>query len=103
MKYITTFLLLLGGFTFLFAQDDELNDKMITAAAKGELTKVHSYVKKGADVNAKNKARWTALAYACKYDFPDIVKNFLENKAEVNGKGKTGSPPLFISLNQRFF
>lgn len=103
MKYIITLFLFLGCSAFVAAQDEDLNDKMITCAAKGELTKVHQYVKKGADVNAKNKARWTALAYACKYDFGDVVKYLLENNADVNGKVNTGSTPIYIALNAGYY
>lgn len=103
MKYLLSILIVLGASLGTIAQDDELNEKMITAAAKGELTKVHSYVKKGADVNSKNKARWTALAYACKYGHSDIVKYMIENKADINGKVNTGSTPLYIALNAGFY
>ncbi|PKP20674.1 MAG: hypothetical protein CVU05_08585, partial [Bacteroidetes bacterium HGW-Bacteroidetes-21] len=72
-----------------WSQDEELNDRFVTAAAKGELSKVQSLHKKGADINAKNKARWTALAYACKYGNKDIVKYLLVNKVDVNGKVNT--------------
>ena len=103
MRLLLTFLAILTASVITFAQDDEINDKMITAAAKGELTKVHSYVKKGADINAKNKARWTALAYACKYGHIDIVKYLIDKKVDLNAKVNTGSTPLYIALNGNFY
>ncbi len=76
---------------------------LVTAAAKGNLGKVKSYVKKGEDINQKNRARWTALAYAIKYDYPDIVKYLIENGADINETVNTGETPLQIALkNSRF-
>lgn len=97
--YISLFFLIAPA----WAQDEDINDKLVTAAAKGELSKVQSLHKKGADINAKNKARWTALAYACKYGNDDIVKYLLVNKVDVNGKVNTGSTPLYIALNAGFY
>jgi len=80
----------------LFA--DEQVDKYVTAAAKGEYSKVVSYVKKGISIDAKNQARWTALGYACKYNYPDIVKFLIENGAAINEPVNTGSTPLAVAL-----
>lgn len=77
---------------------DELTDKYVTAAAKGEYGKVVSYVKKGVAIDGKNQARWTALAYACKYGHSDIVKFLVENGANVNETVNTGSTPLAVAL-----
>jgi len=77
---------------------DDLVDKYVTAAAKGEYSKVVSYVKKGVGIDQKNQARWTALAYACKYNHMDIVKFLIENGAGINEKVNTGSTPLAVAL-----
>jgi ankyrin repeat protein len=103
MKLLLTILAVISISVSAFAQDNELNEKMITAAAKGETSKVSAYLKKGADINSKNKARWTALAYACKYGHPEVVKLLLEKKADVNCKVNTGSTPLYIALNGGYY
>ncbi|MBI5541692.1 MAG: ankyrin repeat domain-containing protein [Bacteroidia bacterium] len=77
---------------------DELVDKYVTAAAKGEYSKVVSFVKKGVAIDGKNQARWTALAYACKYNHEDIAKYLVENGANVNETVNTGSTPLAVAL-----
>ncbi len=71
---------------------------LVTAAAKGDLSKVKSYVKKGENINQKNRARWTALAYAVKFDHMDIVKYLIENGADINQTVNTGETPLQIAL-----
>ncbi len=71
---------------------------LVTAAAKGDLGKVKSYVRKGENVNQKNRARWTALAYAVKYDHIDIVKFLLDNDADIDETVNTGETPLQIAL-----
>lgn len=81
-----------------YIEADELTDKFVTAAAKGELSKVMAYVKKGVNIDQKNQARWTALAYACKYNHPEIVKFLVENGANINETVNTGSTPLAVAL-----
>ncbi|HBF88417.1 MAG TPA: hypothetical protein DDX39_07205 [Bacteroidales bacterium] len=96
-RFLYTIVFLFSFSTLIFAQDEE---KMITAAATGNLSKVTSYVKKGVDVNAKSKTRWTALAYAAKYNYKDIVEYLLENGADINQKVNTGATALQISVNE---
>ena len=76
---------------------------LVTAAAKGDLGRVKSYVKKGENVNQKNRARWTALAYAVKFDHMDVVKFLVENGADINETVNTGETPLQIALkNEKY-
>ncbi len=78
----------------LFSQDD---DKFLTAAAKGDLAKVSSMVKKGTDVNTKNNLKWTALSYAAKYGHLSIVEFLVEKGANINYKNNTGFTPMLIA------
>lgn len=106
MKTILLFTLTVSILTFTlsaYAQEDKEEEKMITSAAKGEYSKVVSLIKKGVNINAKNKARWTALAYACKYGHGDIVQYLVENNADVNLTVNVGSTPLQVALNMKFF
>ncbi len=88
---------------YINSSADDLVDKFVTAAAKGEYSKVVSYVKKGVVIDGKNQARWTALAYACKYNHLDIVKFLIENGAKINETVNTGSTPLAVALLSGYF
>ncbi len=98
-------ILILLTFTICWANSfaDDLVDKFVTAAAKGEFAKVVSYVKKGVAIDGKNQARWTALAYACKYNHFDIVKFLVEKGAKINETVNTGSTPLAVALLAGYF
>lgn len=102
LLFVFTFIILSFSLS-IYAQDDKIEEKMITSAAKGEYSKVVSLVKKGVDINAKNKARWTALAYACKYGHGDIVQFLVENNADINLTVNVGSTPLQVALNMKYF
>jgi len=99
------YIILILAFTICWANSfaDDLVDKYVTAAAKGEFSKVVSYVKKGVKINGKNQARWTALAYACKYNHLDIVKFLVEKGAKINETVNTGSTPLAVALLGGYF
>lgn len=98
MKIKITALTLLLMFVSVTMIADELVDKYVTAAAKGEYSKVVAYVKKGVSIDGKNQARWTALAYACKYNHTEIVKFLVEKGAGINEKVNTGSTPVAVAI-----
>jgi len=83
----------------LYSQLTKKEDKFIALAANGELNKVRNYLKKGIDINARNKAKWTALAYACKYNHNEVIKLLVDSGANVNQTVNVGSTPLQIALN----
>jgi len=74
---------------------------LISAAAKGNLGRVKYYIKKGEDINKKNRARWTALAYAIKFNHFDIVKYLIENGANINQQNISGQTPLDMCENYK--
>lgn len=94
---ILTFLFILSN---VFSQDEE---KFIMAAANGDVGKVQSMIKKGVNLNAKNKTRWTALAYAAKYNKLEVVKLLVESGVDVNQKVNTGETSLQIALKSDNF
>lgn len=89
-------------FSYTFAQQKK-TFPLVTAAAKGDITTVKSYIKKGEDINQKNRARWTALAYAVKYDYSKIVEYLVENGADINLSVNTGETPLQVALKNGFY
>ena len=68
--------------------DIELTEKtpLMKASQFGDLKKIHEFVKKGADVNAKNEAidLMTPLHYATAGGYVDIARLLLENDADAN-------------------
>jgi ankyrin repeat protein len=102
IKKVNRIAVFIGLFLFLVAGSfAQVNEKMITAAAKGDLHGVQKYCEKGADVNARNKARWTALAYAAKYGHLNVVKYLVETQsAEVDKKINTGETAMQVALKR---
>lgn len=96
--HIITVLVLLS--LNLFAQNDE---KLMMAAANGEADKVLTFIKKGANVNARNSTRWSSLAYAAKFNHLAVAKILVENGADINQKVNTGATALQIALNNDNF
>ncbi len=70
-----------------FYADSQLDDELIEAAEDGDIMNVKEFIKKGADVNAKdNDYGWTALMHASIYGHKEIVEILISNKADVNAK-----------------
>jgi len=59
---------------------------------------IEAAIKKGADVNARDKRNWTALMQAiwCSTD-PEVVSLLLQNGAKVNEGDKDNSTPLMVA------
>ena len=93
-----TLILILSSNYSIIAQPTKQEDKFIAFAANGEFDKIENYIKKGINVNARNKSKWTALAYACKYNHLEIVKLLVDSGANVNTTVNVGSTPLLIAF-----
>ena len=65
-------------------QQKELNDKLIDAVKNGDIKNVRELIENGADVNAKDKNRWTALHEAALNGNIDAAKFLIENGANVD-------------------
>ncbi|MGQ9845956.1 MAG: ankyrin repeat domain-containing protein [Bacteroidales bacterium] len=87
---------------FINTPEDPVN-KLVTAAANGNISKIASILEKGVDIHAKNRARWNALGYACKYGYKDVVKFLVEKGAKVNEPVNTGSTPLSVTILEGHF
>ena len=78
------------------AQENEL----ITAAGKGDLSRVKALLNSGTDVNVKNERGGTALLRASFYGYLEIVQILLSDGAEINAKTNDGKTALmYASLN----
>ena len=68
------------------------------ASLKGNIEAVESLIEKGADINAKDHNKLTALHFACFGGHKDIVEKLIENKADVNVELSEESPLHLASL-----
>jgi ankyrin repeat protein len=68
------------------------------ASLKGNIETVEFLIKNGADINAKDHNKLTALHFACFDGHKDIVEKLIENKADVNVELSEESPLHLASL-----
>lgn len=70
---------------------------LMEACRQGNLEVVKYLVKKGANINAKNKFGWTPLMIACELGHSEIVDFLLKNGARINEKNKVKETALLIA------
>jgi len=63
-------------------------------AIAGDIDKVTSCLRRGANIESKNGDGYTALMLAAKWGYPEIVTLLLENKANVNATDNFGYTAL---------
>lgn len=98
MKTISKICLLLIASLLFIGTNMGQDEKFLTAAAKGDVGKVSSFLKRGVDVNTRNNLKWTALSYASKYGHLEVVKLLVEKGANINYKNNTGFTPTLIAF-----
>ncbi|MDX5526934.1 MAG: ankyrin repeat domain-containing protein [Wolbachia endosymbiont of Andrena nigroaenea] len=74
-----------------------IQKKMFSAAEEGNIDKVKDYIRKGADVNARDINGWNALHYAAREDKLDVTKFFLDQNLSIDTKNNKGETPLHIA------
>ncbi len=75
-----------------------LNDSLILASVKGDIVKIKSLLKEGADINAKDENGNTGLIFASRYsNRADSVRLLLDKGADVNAKNNKGSSSLMVA------
>src|SRR5262249_30326745 len=76
-------------------QTQSLGAQLIGAAGRGDLAAVTDLLAKGADVNAENDLRATALCSAAEHGYYDVVKLLIDRRADVDAKDmEFGRTPL---------
>ncbi len=76
------------------------NTSLITAAEKGDMATVKILLKNGVDVNAKDKAGWTALMKAINKGHKEIAKELINKGADVNAKNERDWMVLMKAINK---
>ena len=71
-------------------QQEELNNKLINAATNGDIKNVRELIESGANVDAKDDWRFTALHWAAWYGKVDIARVLIENGVHVDATNNDG-------------
>lgn len=100
-----TFLILsLALTTSLVMADEKLNSEFRVAAGMGQIERVQSLLKQGADVNSRAPsagnvpAGGTALMLASARNHPEIVRLLISHGADVNQADEGGGTPLIYAV-----
>lgn len=72
-----------------------------TAVSKHQVAVVKLLLQSGADVNAGNDMRITALHLCAQFNYPDLARLLLDNGANPNILTKTGVSPLRLATANR--
>ncbi len=76
---------------------EKLGGQLLKAAEEGDRKEVEELVDFGVDINAKDWKGWTALIYASRLGYADMVRMLLYEGAEVNVKGNNGFTALLYA------
>jgi hypothetical protein len=86
VKSVFAFYILLFAFCLLplTAWGQDQGEDFLSAARRGDLAAVKTFLDKGVDVNTKTRYGATALAYACDKGHTEVVRLLIERGADVN-------------------
>ena len=74
--------------------NEELNNSLLKAAARGQTDTVKKLIAEKADVNYKDKNGYTSLHWAATYGHIEVARALIAAKAKVNVQDKDGYTPL---------
>lgn len=98
--YLSIIFLFLVIFLVTCGPPRNINDQLIIAARKNDITKVRELIKKGANINATEKVigeGQTALFHAASYGHTEIVKLLIQSGADVNARPSGRSTALMMA------
>jgi serine/threonine-protein phosphatase 6 regulatory ankyrin repeat subunit B len=73
---------------------------LMIAAQRGDANTVNVFVAKGANVNALNRDKESALMYACIGGYVDIATELLSHGADLKAKNKLGLTALMLASSR---
>ena len=79
-------------------QQDELNNKLLSAAINGDIRKVKESIANGVNVDARDEKGKTALHWAAQGENVDVVGVLIENGVNVNVKNKNNETAAEMAL-----
>ncbi|MDH5680971.1 MAG: ankyrin repeat domain-containing protein, partial [Spirochaetota bacterium] len=94
MKKLQLLILLM---TLSFPAFADMTNDLQAAAYQGKLQEVKRLIQKGADVNARDSHKDTALHSAAQGGKLEVVKYLLKKGADVNAKNNNGTTPLHFA------
>lgn len=101
-KSIASALFSEAGATALMGDDGLRPDEpILTAAAEGDLARVHHLLAARSDPNARDKQRQTPLMHAARNGHLDVVEALLAAGADVNARAKKGVTALEAAQSAR--
>ncbi|WP_253302358.1 ankyrin repeat domain-containing protein [Wolbachia endosymbiont of Psylliodes chrysocephala] len=78
----------------------DINAELLEAVKKGEFDKVKSLISEGADVDATDNSKNTALHLAAQEGYKEVIEALLDKGANVNAKDKDGKTPRNLTTNE---
>ena len=78
-----------------------LNDELIDAAKRGDISAVRKLIAKGANPNAVNNSSITPLLAACYYGHHLVVAELVSKNADVNFKNEDDHTPLHFAVMEK--
>ena len=81
-------------------EEDDI-ERFINACMKGDMAKVKDFIKRGIDVNVKDKYENTALKLAAREGHIDVAKVLIQNGADVNAVYEDKMTPLHDAAKNR--
>ena len=77
------------------ACSQEINQKLVSAAAEGNAASVKALIERGAEIEVLENDGWTPLTIAAREGHLEVVKLLLEKGANVNKSEGGGHTALF--------
>ena len=87
----------LGSIMFKLFKSDAL---LLEAASDGDADKVADLIRKGANVNVKDRWGWAPMSMAAYGGYPEIAKLLIEAGADLDYQDVDGDSPLDLATNK---